>query len=87
MPVRQRRRRYSVNELSLHRYVSLELGPTGDEPEPFDRLAAVFHEYRHRFDSASWCTRYFEMGLDDRVVDELVDADEPCPGLPGVREG
>jgi hypothetical protein len=62
--------------------VALALGPTGDEPEPFDLLAEIFREHRSRFDSTDWCVGYFERGTDARLDDG--DFDETCAGLPGL---
>jgi hypothetical protein len=78
MPIRPRRRRSARNQLTLRRYIDLQIGDSG--VEPLAVLEAVFLEHRRRFDDESWAAAAFERG--ERIDLDDLGPDEGNVGLP-----
>ena len=85
MPVRERRHRRHVRQLSRARFIALTLGPEPDDlaADPLEQLHDVWREHRARFGPDSWASQFWEHGHDIRL-DDVYDPDAPtgCLGVP-----
>lgn len=84
MPVRERRRRRHVLELTRQRALALEIGPTPDDlrADPVERLREVWLEHRASFGPRSWAVQFWEFAHDIRLDDVYEPAASAgCPGV------
>jgi hypothetical protein len=76
---RSRRVRQSRHTLALQAFMALSLGPADSQ---VDVLRPIYLEHRQRFGSDSWCTKFFDQGIDDRTGEPQVVTDADLPGTP-----
>jgi hypothetical protein len=83
MPIRERRRRRHVLELTRARAIALEIGPEQRDLNvtPLETLHDTWKEHRAKFGPNSWASMYWERGVDLRLADAYdPDAPSGCPG-------